>query len=96
MAGPMVGRIGQIAIKLWLVFNNQVCTTLYLISICVDIITIKKVSSMDESIGRILDALKELKLEEETLVIFTSDNGPEVIICIQFCFALQVINSSFF
>ena len=33
------------------------------------------VESMDESVGRILDALKEQGLEENTLVIFTADNG---------------------
>ena len=26
---------------------------------------------------KVLDALKELNLEEDTLVVFTSDNGPE-------------------
>jgi N-acetylglucosamine-6-sulfatase len=31
--------------------------------------------SVDESIGRILDALDEKKLSDNTLVIFTSDNG---------------------
>lgn len=35
------------------------------------------VSAMDESLGRILTALHELDLEEETIVLFTSDNGPE-------------------
>lgn len=30
----------------------------------------------DWSVGRILEVLKELKLDENTLVIFTSDNGP--------------------
>ena len=34
------------------------------------------VTRMDRSVGRILDQLKELKLDENTLVIFTSDNGP--------------------
>lgn len=34
------------------------------------------VSYLDRDIGRILSLLKELKLEENTLVIFTSDNGP--------------------
>lgn len=33
------------------------------------------VESMDENIGRILDTLKRLKLEEDTIVIFFSDNG---------------------
>lgn len=33
------------------------------------------VSAMDEQIGRILDRLEELSLMEDTLVIFTSDNG---------------------
>lgn len=32
--------------------------------------------ALDQQIGRILDALDELKLAENTLVIFTSDNGP--------------------
>ncbi|MFO7973690.1 MAG: sulfatase-like hydrolase/transferase [Candidatus Hydrogenedentota bacterium] len=31
---------------------------------------------MDEQTGRILDALKEHGLDENTLVVFTSDNGP--------------------
>jgi arylsulfatase A len=34
------------------------------------------ITRMDRSIGRILDLLKELKLDENTLIVFTSDNGP--------------------
>ncbi len=34
------------------------------------------VEEADASTGRILDTLRELKLDEKTLVIFTSDNGP--------------------
>ncbi len=34
------------------------------------------VSRMDSYVGRMLDELKQLKLESRTLVIFTSDNGP--------------------
>jgi arylsulfatase A len=34
------------------------------------------VEESDASVGRVLDALRELKLAEKTLVIFTSDNGP--------------------
>jgi arylsulfatase A len=34
------------------------------------------VTRMDRSIGRIMDRLKELKLDDDTLVIFSSDNGP--------------------
>ncbi|NJN05745.1 MAG: sulfatase-like hydrolase/transferase [Rhodobacteraceae bacterium] len=34
-----------------------------------------KVESMDESIGRVLKKLADLKLDEKTIVIFTSDNG---------------------
>jgi arylsulfatase A-like enzyme len=33
------------------------------------------VTRMDRDVGRILDLLKELDLDEDTLVIFTSDNG---------------------
>ena len=33
------------------------------------------VRSMDESLGRVRDALRDLKLEDNTVVIFTSDNG---------------------
>lgn len=36
------------------------------------------VSSMDTSIGKILDAVKELGIEEETLIVFSSDNGHEM------------------
>lgn len=35
------------------------------------------VSRMDSDVGRILDFLRELKIADNTLVIFTSDNGPE-------------------
>lgn len=33
------------------------------------------IASVDESVGRVLASLKELGLDEKTLVIFTSDNG---------------------
>ena len=35
------------------------------------------VSQLDDAFGRLMNTLKELGLEENTLVIFTSDNGPE-------------------
>lgn len=35
----------------------------------------ESLTSMDESIGRVLDCLKELGLDEETLVIYMGDNG---------------------
>ncbi len=35
------------------------------------------VEELDDSTGRILDRLRQLGLAERTLVIFTSDNGPE-------------------
>ncbi len=34
------------------------------------------VEEVDWSVGRILDTLRQLKLEQNTLVVFTSDNGP--------------------
>ncbi len=34
------------------------------------------VSELDWSVGQVLDTLRELKLDERTLVIFTADNGP--------------------
>ena len=34
------------------------------------------VEEVDASTGRVLDTLRELKLAENTLVLFTSDNGP--------------------
>ena len=34
------------------------------------------ISRMDRDIGQLLDKLKEHKIDERTLVIFTSDNGP--------------------
>jgi arylsulfatase A-like enzyme len=37
----------------------------------------RMVERLDANIGRVLDAIKEAKLEEETLVIFTSDNGGQ-------------------
>ena len=35
------------------------------------------VTGMDKAFGRLLDALDELGLTENTLIFFTSDNGPE-------------------
>jgi arylsulfatase A len=35
------------------------------------------VTRIDGYVGRVLALLKELKLDEETIVFFTSDNGPE-------------------
>lgn len=34
-------------------------------------------AEMDDNVGRILDAISELKIADDTIVIFTSDNGPE-------------------
>lgn len=34
------------------------------------------VEEVDWSVGRVLDTLKQLKLDNNTLVLFTSDNGP--------------------
>ena len=36
------------------------------------------IQSLDWSVGRILETLKELGLDEQTMVIFASDNGPFV------------------
>lgn len=36
------------------------------------------ISNMDENIGRILDEVEALHLAEDTLIFFTSDNGPEM------------------
>lgn len=36
------------------------------------------ISRLDRYIGQILNKLKELEIEDNTLVIFTSDNGPEM------------------
>jgi arylsulfatase A len=37
------------------------------------------VQEVDWSVGRVLDTLRELGIDEKTLVIFTSDNGPWLI-----------------
>ena len=37
------------------------------------------VEEIDHHVGRIMDRLRELELAEDTLVIFTSDNGPWII-----------------
>ncbi|TWT58347.1 Arylsulfatase precursor [Thalassoglobus neptunius] len=34
------------------------------------------IAELDSDVGRLLDTLKKLSLDERTLVIFTSDNGP--------------------
>lgn len=35
------------------------------------------IMNMDMNVGRVLDLLDELNIADNTLVIFTSDNGPE-------------------
>lgn len=35
------------------------------------------ISQLDDAFGRLMRTLSELKLDENTIVIFTSDNGPE-------------------
>lgn len=37
------------------------------------------VSNMDKAVGKLLAALDRLKLADDTLVMFTSDNGPETL-----------------
>lgn len=37
------------------------------------------ITRLDTNIGRILARLKELKLAENTLILFTSDNGPQAV-----------------
>jgi arylsulfatase A-like enzyme len=34
------------------------------------------IEELDANVGRVLDTLRQLKLERNTLVVFTSDNGP--------------------
>ena len=36
------------------------------------------IDQLDWSVGRVLDTLKRLRLDDNTLVLFTSDNGPVV------------------
>ncbi len=38
------------------------------------------VSNLDHNIGRVLAKIAELGIEENTLIVFASDNGPEVLI----------------
>ncbi len=37
------------------------------------------VQNIDHAVGKILEALKRLALDENTLVVFTADNGPETL-----------------
>jgi arylsulfatase A len=41
------------------------------------------VSQLDEAFGQLMNTLKNLGLKENTLVIFTSDNGPETPVTIE-------------
>ncbi len=36
------------------------------------------ISQLDDGFGRLLDAVKQLGLQDDTVVIFTSDNGPAI------------------
>ena len=37
------------------------------------------VANMDSAVGRLMTTLKDMKIDNNTLVIFTSDNGPETL-----------------
>ena len=37
------------------------------------------VTNIDDNIGKVINKLKELKIEEETIIIFMTDNGPQQI-----------------
>ena len=39
-----------------------------------------KVTNLDAAVGKLLKTLKSMKLDQNTLVIFTSDNGPETLL----------------
>ena len=39
------------------------------------------VTNLDAAVGKLTKALEAMKLDENTLVIFTSDNGPETLFC---------------
>ncbi|MGL5094071.1 MAG: sulfatase, partial [Planctomycetia bacterium] len=58
-AGPAVGREGARDVRL--VQNHAVYAGM--------------VEAMDQAVGRVLDALDRLRLADDTVVIFTSDNG---------------------
>ena len=38
------------------------------------------VTNIDSSVGKLMKALRAMKLDENTLVVFTSDNGPETLL----------------
>ena len=37
------------------------------------------VTNIDDNVGKVINKLKELKIEEETIIIFMTDNGPQQI-----------------
>ena len=41
------------------------------------------VNQLDDAFGRLMNTLEELELDENTLVLFTSDNGPEAPVTIE-------------
>ncbi len=41
------------------------------------------VNQLDDAFGRLMNTLKELDLDENTLILFTSDNGPEAPVTIE-------------
>lgn len=43
-----------------------------------EIVTEQAINEIDWSVGEILKALKETGVDRDTLVIFTSDNGPKL------------------
>jgi len=40
-----------------------------------------QVNEMSWAVGQVLDVIRELKIEENTLALFFSDHGPHVEVC---------------
>ena len=49
------------------------------------------VTLLDQHVGRIFELLRRLAVEEQTLVIFTSDNGPSAEACIGLPFSRAAV-----
>ncbi len=52
------------------------------------------ISYLDEQVGELVDKLKEINQYENTLIIFTSDNGPTGLIMLIINFLIAQVNLS--
>lgn len=60
------------------IYVRHKCYSLYLIAMYVSLFS-GVVTAMDESVGRVVQALKQANMLENSIIVFMSDNGAQTV-----------------